>query len=278
MTKLSLRDHDIYYVDVGSGIPIVLIHDLGSCGRAWARQIPFLRQAGYRVIVPDLPGHGASSHPDRTLDTPALASALEHLLDHLGLDSATLVGLSFGGAIALTMAIDAPSRVGKLVVCNGFSNSTADDAVRRFELWKAGFQRDDGAIRWFEDMWPLLVSAEYAQSEDGEIAYQIGHAQAAATNPAYLARLCDGIASYDVRRRLNLVRSETLVLQSEDDGIHPAIEGQRLAAMIPGARFGMLPGSGHHPNVDRAGTFNWTLLRFLAGHEVLDAACETCPQ
>jgi len=277
MTKLSFRDHDIYYADVGSGQPVMLIHDLGSCGLAWARQMPFLRQAGYRVIVPDLPGHGASSHPDRTLDVRELASDLQFLLDHLGLESATLVGISLGGAIALSVAIDAPARVDKLVVCNGFSNLAAEDFVRRFELWKSGFQRDDGAIRWFEEMWPLMVSAEFAQSEDGEIAYQIGHAHAAAADPAHLARLCEGIAGYDVRRRLNLVRSETLVLQSEDCGIYPAIEGQRLAAMIPGARFDAISGSGHHPNLDRAGTFNWALLRFLAGHDGLDGGHDVLP-
>ncbi|WP_175965618.1 alpha/beta fold hydrolase [Burkholderia sp. BCC0322] len=272
MTKLSFGDHDLYYADVGSGTPVLLIHDLGSCGRAWARQMSFLRQAGFRVIVPDLPGHGASSCPDRMLDIPACASGLECLLDHLGLESANLVGLSLGGAIALSVAIDAPSRVGKLVICNGFSNLVADDVARRFELWKAGFQRGDGATRWFEEMWPLMVSAEFAQTEDGEIAYQIGHAHAAGTDSAFLARLCEGIANHDVRRRLNLVRSETLVLQSDDDGVHPAIEGQRLAAMIPGARFSALPGSGHHPNLDCARTFNWTLLRFLSDHNEWDAA------
>ncbi|MCR1770227.1 alpha/beta fold hydrolase [Burkholderia glumae] len=265
MTKLSFNDHDLYYADVGSGQPIILIHDLGSCGLAWARQMPFLRQAGYRVIVPDLPGHGASSYPDRTLDVRELADDLQFLLDYLGLESAALVGISLGGAIAMTIAIDAPTRVGKLVVCNGFSNLVADDSVRRFELWKSGFQRDGDTIRWFEEMWPLMVSAEFAQSEDGEIAYQIGHAHAATTDAAQLARLCNGIANYDVRRRLNLIRSETLVLQSEDGSIFPAAEGQRLRVMIPGARFETLPGGGHHANLDRAGAFNWALLRFLTG-------------
>ncbi|AOK20609.1 alpha/beta hydrolase [Burkholderia cepacia] len=272
MAKLSFKDHDLYYADIGSGLPIMLIHDLGSCGLAWARQVPFLRHAGYRVIVPDLPGHGASSYPSRTLAMGELAADLEGLLDHLGLDSAALVGLSLGGAIALTVAIDAPSRVGKLVVCNGCSNLVADDHMRRVAQWKAGFQRGDGPVRWFEEMWPSLVSAEFAQSERGEIAYQIGHARAAATDAAHLARICDSIASYDVRRRLNLVRSETLVLHSEDDGVYPPVEGRRLAAMIPGAQFGSLPGSGHHPNLDRADTFNWTLLHFLSGHDPAFAA------
>ncbi|AOJ16269.1 alpha/beta fold hydrolase [Burkholderia vietnamiensis] len=265
MAKLSFSDHDLYYADVGSGQPIILIHDLGSCGLAWARQMPFLRQAGYRVIVPDLPGHGASSYPDRALDVRELAGSLQFLLDYLGLESAALVGISLGSAIALTIALDAPARVGKLVVCNGFSNLVDDDFVRRFEFWKCGFARDDGASRWFEEMWPLMVSAEFAQSEAGEIAYQIGHARAATTDSAQLARLCIGIANYDVRRRLNLVRSETLVLQSEDGSIFPATEGQRLAAMIPGARYGTLPGGGHHANLDRAGAFNWAVLRFLGG-------------
>jgi len=50
----------MYFANVGSGMP-VLLHGLGNVGRAWREQVPFLRAAGYRVIVPDLPGRGASS-------------------------------------------------------------------------------------------------------------------------------------------------------------------------------------------------------------------------
>ena len=101
-------------------MPLVLLHGggPGATGASnYARNIDAFASAGYRVLVPDLPGYGRSSkeldHADPFGD---LALVVRGLLDTSGIDKAQLVGNSFGGAAALRLALDRPDRVARLVL------------------------------------------------------------------------------------------------------------------------------------------------------------------
>ncbi len=98
MPYLELSDDtELYFNDLGSGKPVVLIHGWPLSSDMWEHQVPFLVEAGYRVITYDRRGFGRSSQPFDGHDYDTLAADLAELIDSLELEDATLVGFSMGG-------------------------------------------------------------------------------------------------------------------------------------------------------------------------------------
>lgn len=109
----------LHYQDLGTGDPVVFIHGSGPGASGHSNfklNYPEFAAAGYRVIVPDLPGYGASDKPDTLYTLDFFVQALSDLLDALDIPRCVLVGNSLGGAIALKLALDQPQRVSRLVL------------------------------------------------------------------------------------------------------------------------------------------------------------------
>ena len=108
---------ELYYEDVGSGKPVVLIHGWPLSGRSWENQVPALVDAGYRVITYDRRGFGKSSQPFGGYDYDTLARDLNRLVEHLDLSDMTLVGFSMGGGeVARYIGTYGSDRVAKAVL------------------------------------------------------------------------------------------------------------------------------------------------------------------
>ena len=126
MITSHLREHTVsvagkpmFYAETGSGAPVFLLHGGGPGASGvpnFSRNIDALAD-NFRVIVPDLPGYGRSAKGvDQSDPFGYLADMIRGLLDCLGIDSAHLVGNSYGGAAALRLALDTPTRVDRLVL------------------------------------------------------------------------------------------------------------------------------------------------------------------
>src|SRR6476661_9172829 len=116
---ISAAGKEIFVAEAGSGPPVVLLHGggPGASGLSnFSRNIDALAEH-FRVIVPDLPGYGRSvKGVDQDDPFGYLADMIRGLLDELGIDTAHLIGNSYGGAAALRLALDTPRRVGRLVL------------------------------------------------------------------------------------------------------------------------------------------------------------------
>ena len=110
MPKMKVNDIQIYYQEIGSGEPLVMIMGLGGDLTAWAFQTPVFSQE-FRCIVFDNRGAGRTDHPDTPYTIRMMARDTVSLLDGLGIDRAHVLGLSMGGMIAQEIAINEPSRV-----------------------------------------------------------------------------------------------------------------------------------------------------------------------
>jgi pimeloyl-ACP methyl ester carboxylesterase len=108
-------DLDTFYVEAGSGPPVVLLHGLGA---TCASMLPTLAELAHdhRAVAVDLPGFGDSAKPVRTYDPGFYARWLSAFLDALGIERAVLVGNSMGGRIAIEAGLQAPDRVDRLVL------------------------------------------------------------------------------------------------------------------------------------------------------------------
>lgn len=110
----------VYYEDLGSGQPVVLIHGFPLSGRSWEKQIRALLAAGYRVIAYDRRGFGRSSQPSSGYDYDTLAADLEQLLTQLDLHDVVLVGMSMGGGeVARYLVRYGSRRVVKAAIISG---------------------------------------------------------------------------------------------------------------------------------------------------------------
>jgi len=113
----------VYYEVYGEGKPIVLLHGAYyTIEMNWGRLIPELAKTR-KVIALELQGHGHTPFSDRKLSRATLASDVEKVMDHLKIDSADLVGFSFGGQVAYQFAIQSPKRLRKLVIISSVYKS-----------------------------------------------------------------------------------------------------------------------------------------------------------
>jgi pimeloyl-ACP methyl ester carboxylesterase len=115
MPTAELNGFRMYYDDRGEGDPLVLLHGGMGIGGDWRHIFPS-DPDGYRVIVPDLRGHGRSTNPSGTFTFRQCASDVAAFLDHLGVDRVKAVGLSMGAKALLHMATAHPARIDAMVL------------------------------------------------------------------------------------------------------------------------------------------------------------------
>jgi len=106
----------IFFEDEGTGAPVLLIHGHTLDLRIWDPVMPFLLEAGLRIIRPDLRGHGRSSRPDFGYHWVHHAADMAMVLDAAGVRQAAVAGFSIGGGVAIEMALTEPGLVGSLLL------------------------------------------------------------------------------------------------------------------------------------------------------------------
>jgi 3-oxoadipate enol-lactonase len=153
--------------DEGTGSPLVLIH--GFCGSSayWQKVIPELAKQ-YRVIAPDLRGHGESSAPDETCTMERLADDLVHLLDELSLPRVIMFGHSLGGYVTLAFAEKYPDKLSGfgLIHSTAFPDSTEGKANREKGMESI---REHGIEPFIKALVPKLFAPEHVETMPEEV-------------------------------------------------------------------------------------------------------------
>lgn len=240
---------------------VVLLHGLGSCGDDWGLQLPALLPS-YDVLAPDLRGQGQSPMPSGWPTIEAMAADVWLLLDTLRIQSAHVVGLSLGGAVALQMAVDAPERVRSLVAVNTFARlRTPRGGTGRMinRLWLAATGRMDELGR--------RVAAGLFPHPNQDALRSVAAARLAGNPRECYLKLMAAVARFDLRDRLSGIRAPTLVVAGEQDATVPFECKLELAERIVSARLERIPGSGHATPLDQPSRFNAVIVGFLESVE-----------
>lgn len=258
------------YHDIGSGFPVLLIHGSGPGVSAWANwrlTIPALA-AGRRVIAPDMVGFGYSERPvgiHYNMDT-WVAQAVG-LLDALKIEQADLVGNSFGGGLALALAIRHPKRVRRLVLMGAagvsFPLTEGLDAV-----W--GYQPSIANMRKLLDIFAFdrtLMSDELAELRY-KASIQPGFQEA--FESMFPAPRQNGVESLASREEdIRALPHETLVIHGREDKVLPLSNSLTLADWIERAQLHVFGRCGHWTQIEHAARFTQLVGNFLAEADAL---------
>jgi 3-oxoadipate enol-lactonase len=256
----------LHYEELGAGRPVLLIHGFTNYGLAWAPQLAALVHAGYRVILPDLHGHGASA-PATSLCTVAdLAADMVALLDHLAIGCAALCGLSLGGMIALQLTIERPDRVAAAVVANSRSSFVGPEMRAIVDGWTAMLLQEDGSRKRLRATWPMLVNEPFRNSPTGNAVFEAWGRVLEHVPGSSLCHVARGMNRFDLRRGLGGVRAPVLVISGEHDRLFNPDHGRDISSEIAGSKFVVISGAGHLSNLDSPDQFNRLLLAFLTYH------------
>jgi pimeloyl-ACP methyl ester carboxylesterase len=259
------------YADEGAGAPIVLLHGFPFNRVMWEPQIAALRST-YRVIAPDLRGHGGSPAPGVVFTMDDMADDVIELVDRLQVDGSLVVGgLSMGGYVALSLVARWPGRVrGLMLLDTRAAPDTPDAAQKREETAEAVLAAGNPAAL-LEALVPRLFS-ETTLKRHPERVERLRTIMNTATATGVAGALRGMAIRPDRRADLAHIKVPTLVLVGEDDVISPPDEARELAGAIPNARLAVIPEAGHMAPWENAPEANAAIFRFLqsidgAGHD-----------
>ena len=247
-----------YEVRGTSGPWIIFSHSLGCTRHMWRRQIDELERT-CRVLAYDLRGHGDSEADLVPGTLEQLAGDVQALMDHLDITSAHFVGISIGGMIGQTLAIESPASIASLVLANtGMYMPPA--AV---EQWMQRIQvAQDKGVDWLArpsmDRW-FPESFRQAHPELIEKLVE----EFSRTSVQGYVNCCQAIMGLDTRDALSRIQCPTLIIGGSDD---PGASSQVMSQMsdrIRGSEILILDGAGHLSSIDHPVEFTAALKRFL---------------
>ena len=285
LKEITLHGHRVAYRSAGSGPAIVLVHGITSTSATWDRVMPYLA-ARFTVIAPDLLGHGQSAKPRGDYSLGAYASGVRDLMVTLGQESATFVGHSLGGGVAMQLAYQFPERCERLVLVDSGGLGREVNLLLRA-----------ATLPLSEVVLPLLANARLLEAGHaigrafGRVGLQAG------TDIAELARGHASLADPDARAafvhtlrtivepggqrvdasdRLYLAENIPFMLVWGDrDPIIPVEHGIAAHELVPSSRLEVFEGAGHFPHLDDPQRFLDVLLDFIDTTDPADADAET---
>ncbi len=261
-----------YWALGDQGTSVILIHGIGASAEIWMHNIEALAEQ-HRVYVPDVVGFGHSDKPAVPYSPSCMANFINDFMAALNIESASLVGLSLGGGIALQYALQFPDKVEKLVLVDSAGlGKEATITLRLATLPLIGelLTRPNrkGLARYFKQLVydPALITDDLI-----ELYYNFSSLPGA--QKAFLAVLraiCTirgGRADVldPVMKNLGTITAPTLIVWGKQDRILPVKHGYFARENLPDARLHIFDPCGHMPNFERPEDFNTLVMEFLSG-------------
>lgn len=247
--------------------PLVFLHGSGGHAEAYVRNLE-AHAAHFCTWSIDMLGHGYTDKPGHPLEIAHYVDHLVAFLDAVGAEQAHISGESLGGWVAARFAADHPQRVQRLVLNTAGGSQADPDVMKRIVTLSMAAAENpswdtvQARIKW--------LMADKSKDYDDIVASR----QRVYRQPGFVDAMRDIMALQDpeIRARNLLgakeygaIAAPTLVVWTSDDPTADVEEGRRIASMIPGARFEVMPGCGHWPQYEDAKTFDRLHLDFLLG-------------
>lgn len=251
--RVNVHGIELEVLRRGAGAPVLFLHGFLPV-RHDAR---FLELLGRRmaVIAPSHPGFGGTQRPKDFESVYDLLHLYGQLLEALPTPKVSVIGSSFGGWLAVELALRAPSRIDRLVLVDSLGIKVSDretpDILDVFNVHPAKVR----AAMWHNE----ANAPDYDAMEDVEL-ISIHRAREALSLYGWHPFMHHPRLAW----WLPAIRAETLVLWGGSDGIVKPAYGEAMARRIPGARFARIEAAGHHPEIEQPDAFADHVIGFLS--------------
>ncbi|MCH9720808.1 MAG: alpha/beta fold hydrolase [Actinomycetia bacterium] len=273
LKHLDLHGERLAYVDEGSGEVLLLLHGMAGSSQTWRSVIgPLSRR--YRVVAPDLPGHGESAKPRSDYSLGAFAVLLRDLLDELAVTRATVVGHSLGGGVAMQFLYQHPDYSERLILIG--SGGLGPDVGLTLRLLSAPGAElimpiiaPRKVLNAGERVWSWLRGAGIESPRGEEIWRSYSTFADAPTRQAFL-RTLRSVVDYrgQAVSALNRLNTKTelpiMAIWGDSDAIIPVEHAYAAQQARPDIRLEVLTGVGHFPQVERPAEVIELIEDFLA--------------
>jgi pimeloyl-ACP methyl ester carboxylesterase len=259
---LEVHGQPVHVVDRGEGEAVVFLHAFPLQAAMWDYQVDAL-EGTHRCIAVDLPGFGQSPPPEDPGATSmqGWAALVAGALDELGIDAATIVGLSMGGYLAMALLRHHPARVRQLVLADTKARSDDPGAVQRRTAQQDQLRGGaEVASLAKETVEGLLSSGSMSRPELVDYVHALADGADAEGWIAALKAMKDRPDSMLLLRQADV---RALVIVGELDRVTPIAEAMSVRSLLKGELV-IVPDVGHLPNLEDPLAFNEALLAFLA--------------
>jgi proline iminopeptidase len=268
MPLAHLNGTELFYIEVGEGLPSLVMH--GGLGFDHTCLHPWLDPLGeeMRLVYYDHRGNGRSGRPPlRTLTFEQFCSDTDALREHLGFEKVAVLGYSYGGCIAMEYALRYPERLSHLILL---------DSAPTFDYWEevkanargkgATPEQLDALVASAaneEEFWNVLKLTEplYFHTFDADLAERVLGRTIVSVEAAQAG---DAITEeWDLTPRLSEISAPTLILVGEDDFICPPSRAKIMHERIPNSELVVFEKSGHFAHVEEPEAFFDTIRGWL---------------
>jgi pimeloyl-ACP methyl ester carboxylesterase len=258
------EEKNIYFETHGSllGEPLLLLNGIFMSSASWSPFVSALSR-DHRLILMDFPDQGRSDKMQESYGQEFQVEAAVALLDHLEVESAHVAGISYGGEVALLMALTHPDRIRRLVLAN--TTSCTNPWLRDMgKAWEYAIKSHDGG-QFFKTCIPPVYSPGFYARHHEWMSKREDMYGKVFTPEIYegFLRLIKSAETFDVRKRLGEVAAPTLVISAEYDHVTPVAEQEYLVNHIGNAAHLLIKNAGHAAMYEKPQEFVSAVLGFL---------------
>ncbi|MCU1284040.1 MAG: hydrolase [Acidobacteriales bacterium] len=261
LTPLSNRQHE----DVGSGIPVVLIHGHPFDRTMWKPQVQRL-QGSYRLICPDLRGYGSNTAVNPILHFEQFSDDVLELASSLKLGRFVLGGLSMGGQIAFECYRKFPEKISALILAD--TSAQLDSAnVKQLRFDTADRLEREGMHNYSREQLPRMLVPEHILKKPAAAQHVLRMMEQ--TSPGGAAAALRARANrVDYSELLSTITVPTLIIVGDKDEYTPINQAEFMHTRIPGSQLKIIQDAGHMPNLEQPDAFNACIEAFLRTSQI----------
>jgi 3-oxoadipate enol-lactonase len=245
MAFFMYKDHEIHYEFQGkAGDPvIVFINGLTQRTQHWLEYADYLSKKGFQVLTYDLLGQGISSKPILFVDFDENTDVLDSLLNHLNIDKAYVMGISFGGVIALKFGMHYPKRVNGLVIMSAFTEMDGQLLAKGKVLYEGMTQI--GFEYFVNYLFPINMSSKWIEQNE-DLIPQMRWASFSYNDLYSVQNIMESVINFkSITNELKKIKAPTLIMNAEHDTLTPRHFHEKMRANIKNCRLMLMQHTCH---------------------------------
>lgn len=264
MSYFTYLNKNVYYEVEGSGYPVIILNGIMMSTKSWTPFKDSLKDH-FQMIYVDFLDQGQSDSLEETYTQSIQVDLIKSLLDHLSIKKVHLVGISYGGEVALQFAVKYGQFIDRLIIYNSVAYTTYTLAETG-HVWNA-YALEKDADKYYDATIPVIYSKEFNESKKEWMANR----KKFLTENTFkdeiflnrMIRLTNSAEHYDVRNQLDHITMPVMIVGAEEDYLTPLVHQRILNNNLPNSRLVILPGVGHASMYEVPEVFMTILIGFL---------------